>query len=369
MTSKVPHTLNLRKSGVYYSMSVYASPASLYITMSHPVRVSLRAPPHLPFIQGFPGIPGGPSRRPPGIHGTVEVRIGSVPIKAKWVRVEIRKHETIPPGFKTSSSEDKTTWEHVGEIQTLWQPTNTTKEFDILETADFKFFLPLPDNIPPTVLMMKDSGIRYELVAAVCYKQKGGMFKKDASSVNKVTEDLRITKHELNSAWPLYNQPDEFNATGKGQVSMTVQRPYSAFGPNDRILLTAVLRSNEPKPFRVKGFECTLLEVVTVTQMSSAQDKRKSKKAPPPTTKSRTVATARYPIDETLGMGGEKSARIDIPMSADKLLVTVRNGRSIEVGYELEVKAVCDGIPEVVIKGIKYIVGPFSRAHSQQAVR
>jgi hypothetical protein len=56
-------------------------------------------------------------------------------------------------------------------------------------------------------------------------------------------------------------------------------------------------------------------------------------------------------------------------MAPDKLLVTVRNGRSIEVGYELEVKAVCEGIPEVTVKGIKYVVGPFSRAHSQQAVR
>lgn len=86
-------------------------------------------------------------------------------------------------------------------------------------------------------------------------------------------------------------------------------------------------------------------------------------------TKSRTVATARYPIDEKVGRGGEKSARIDIPMTPEKLLATVRNGRSIEIGYEMEVKAVCEGMPEVIVKGMRYIVGPFSRAHSQQAVR
>jgi hypothetical protein len=340
--------------------------------MAHPARVSLRAPPHLPFIQGFPGIPGGPSRRPAGVHGTVEVRVGAVPIKAKWVRVEIRKHEVIPPGFKVSSSEEKSTWEHVGEIQTLWQSTNPNKEFEVLETADFKFFLPLPENLPPSVTMMKESGIRYELVAAVCYKQKGGMFKKDAASVTKAVEDLRITKHELNAAWPIYNEPETFSATGaKGQVTLTVQRPCSAFGPNDRVLMTAVLRSDMPTPFRVKGFECTLLEVVTITQGASGQDKdkKKSKKSAPPMTKSRTVATARYPIDEKVGRGGEKSARIDILMAADKLLATVRNGRSIEIGYEMEVKAVCEGMPELVVKGMKYIVGPFSRAHSQQAVR
>jgi hypothetical protein len=39
------------------------------------------------------------------------------------------------------------------------------------------------------------------------------------------------------------------------------------------------------------------------------------------------------------------------------------------VGYELEVKAVCDGVPELRMSGIRYTVGPFTRAGAQQAVR
>jgi hypothetical protein len=188
----------------------------------------------------------------------------------------------------------------------------------------------------------------------------------------KTVETLVIIKHELHSAWPLYNIPDSFTSppgSGNSAVNLSVQRPYSAFGPGDRLLLTAVLHSNRPTPFKVKGFECTLFEVVTVTDSTPPTEKRKSKKPHPPTTKSRVIATTRYPIDESVGRGGEKSARLEMPIPTDKVLVTVRTANSIEISYEVEVKAVCDGIPETVLRGIKYIVGPFGRSHAQQAVR
>lgn len=34
--------------------------------------------------------------RPLHITQTVEVRVGNAPVKAKWVRVELRKYETLP---------------------------------------------------------------------------------------------------------------------------------------------------------------------------------------------------------------------------------------------------------------------------------
>lgn len=56
--------------------------STIHLPMSHPARLSLRAPPHLPFIQGFPGIPGGKDRKQAALCGTVEVRVGAQPIKA-----------------------------------------------------------------------------------------------------------------------------------------------------------------------------------------------------------------------------------------------------------------------------------------------
>ena len=337
--------------------------------MSHPARLSLRAPPHLPFIQGWPGIPSSSSRKDPAVHGTVEVRLGPEPIKARWIRVEIRKFESLPPGYPYSSAGE--TWEHVGEICTLWSAP-AGKDWDTLEQADFKFLLPLPENTPPSVELAKATGVRYELVAALCYRQKGGMFKKEGAPIMKISEPLVITNHDLHSAWPLYNIPDKGTVVGaNGEVTLSIQRPCSAFGPNDRILLTATLKSSRPQPFKLKGFECHLHECVTaIPPAPDSQPTKKSKKPPPrPVTKRRTVASARCAVDENVGRGGEKSARMDMPAPNNGLLVTVNHARTMEVAYELEVKAICDGLPEVKMGGIKYIVGPFAKTHAQQAVK
>jgi hypothetical protein len=331
--------------------------------MSHPARLSLRAPPHLPFIQGWPGIPPteGGKRVAAGISGTVEVRVGAQAVKAKWLRVELRRHEQLPPGFPSTQP----TWEHVGEINTLWS-SSQGKEYDQLDTSDFRFFLPLPETTPPSVEMMKGSGVRYELVAALCYKRKGGIFKSDSAEIIKVSEPLNIIKHELHSVWPVYNNPDS-KAVNAQDVTMTVQRPGVAFGPGDRILLTASIKSSRAIPFKLRGFECTLMEVVTMFARP-AKDKKKKAQAGP-VVKSRPIAQARCAVDESVGRGGEKSARIDMAVPVENLLVTVRHAKTLEVGYELQVKAVCDGFDGPTVSAIRYVVGLFSRLDAQKTMQ
>ena len=336
--------------------------------MSQPIRLSLRAPPHLPFVQGYPGIPASPGspRAAPSIQGTIELRVNQSPCKAKWVRIELRKHEGVPAGFPTSSHGEQ--WEHIGEICTLWQPPNKL-EFSDLETADFKFFLPLPDGIPPSVEISRGAGVWYELVAACCYRKKGGMFKSDSSPIVKISEPIRIIKHELLSAWPLYQIPDGRAAAGAGgAVTLMVQRPFSAIGPTDRVLISATLRSQRPQPFKLKGFECQLSEIITAFPPTDVAAKRKSK-MPQAVSKSRIIATARTAVDESVGRGGEKSARIEMDIPPDKLLMTLRGARSIDLRYELEVRAVCDGTVDVRIANILYTVGALPRLSAQQTVK
>ena len=344
--------------------------------MSHPAKLSLRAPAHLPFIQGWPGIPASSNRQQQAVRGIVELRIGPQPIKARWVRVEIRKHETLPPGFpstsSSSSTSDSKTWEHVGDICTLWQ-SPAGKEWDDLQQADFKFYLPLPVNIPPSIDFAKGTGVRYELVAALCYRKKGGIFKRESAPILKISEPLRITKHELHSAWPLYNNPDtRTSSSSDRQINLTISRPSSAFGPTDRILFTATIKSARPKSFRLKGFDCNLNEIITAIPQNpptGSTKSRKSKPPAPPFSKTRTIGTMRYPMDEIVNLGEEKSARIDITVPVERLSVTVESARTMEVRFELEVKAVCEGMQEIRATGIKYIVGPFARSHAQQAVK
>ena len=337
--------------------------------MAQPARLSLRAPPHLPFIQGWPGIPESstPSRKASTIDGSLEVRIGQTTIKAKWLRVELRKYESLPPGFPTSSQGE--TWEHVGDISTLWSAPQG-KEYDALEQGDFKFSLTLPENIPSSVEMFRGTGVRYELVAALCYRQKGGMFKKEASPIIKASEDIRIINHRYHSAWPIYQQPGTTVGTSN-DLTLTVQRPSTAFGPGDRLLLTATLKSARPQPFQLKGFECQLVEYITaLPQVDPKATTKKKRQSSQPFSKSRIIGTARMAISESVGKGGEKSARLDMAAPAgDKLFLTINHARVFKLEYRMEVKAVCQGVPEIKMGGILYTVGPFARPHAQQAVK
>ena len=341
--------------------------------MSQPARLNLRAPPHLPFVQGWPGIPTAPERPIAAVHGTVEVRIGAPSLQARWVRAEVRRYEVAPPGFPSSSSGSGAgdQWELVGEIATLWQAP-PGKEFAELQQGDFRFYIPLPDILPPSVEMMRGTGIRYELVAALCYRQKGGVFKKESMQVIKFTETLQINKHELHAAWPIYNVPDHHSVMDKkSDLVLTVQRPSTAFGPTDRIVLAATLRSNRQSKVKLKGFECHLHEVVTITPIPPEPVKgKKPKPAGKAMTKTRLMASAKGPVDEQIQPGKEITARLDMPVPSDKLLVTTRYSRSISIEYELEVKAVLgNGVQDVVIKNIPYVVGPYPRARAQQAVK
>ena len=336
--------------------------------MSHPVRLALRAPPHLPFIQGWPGIPASSTRKPAAVNGTLEVRTGANPIKARWIRVELRKYEALPPGFPTSSQGE--TWEHVGTISTVWSAPQG-KDWETLEQGDFSFSLSLPLDIPPSVEMMRKTGVRYELVGALCYRQKGGMFKKEAAPIVKVSEPLLIVKHELHSAWPIYNTPD-MTTGSSNEMTLTVQRPSTAFGPLDRLILTATLKSSRAAPFQLKGFECQLIEVITSLPLADPKTgkPKRNRASSQPVIRSRIIASARVAVSESVGKGGEKSARMNMAApSSDKLLTTVNHARSIKVDYRIEVKAICQGVPEIKMGGMSYIVGPYSSPHAQQAVK
>ncbi|WWC94724.1 hypothetical protein V866_001572 [Kwoniella sp. B9012] len=339
--------------------------------MSHPARLLLRAPPHLPFIQGYPGIPASPNRKAAGVHGSLELRVGSIPVKAKWVRVEIRKYESLPPGFpNTGGSSSEPVWEHIGEINTLWKPSDESKDTEQIETADFKFFLPLPENIPPSVELPRSTGIRYELVAALCYKQKSGLFKKESYPILKISEPLIIIKHDLHSSWPLYNIPDSKTIKASNdQLILNVSRPNTAFSSGDRIQFSASLKSTKSQPFKLKGFECTIYELITSIPIPPDPQGTKGKKRKSlqnPITKSRPVSTVKAAVDERIGLGGEKSAKIE--MLVDRVLVTVKNARTLRVEYALEVKAVMEGIRDKIeINGIMYTVGVFDRNTAVQA--
>ncbi|ODN81487.1 hypothetical protein L202_01910 [Cryptococcus amylolentus CBS 6039] len=336
--------------------------------MAHPARLNLLPPPHIPFEQGFPGIPKSPNRKPPSVQGTLEVRLGTVPVKAKWIRVELRKSESLPPGFPGAAVEES--WEHVGEIQTLWKPS-AGKEWDLIQATDYTFVLDLPAGLPPSIELPRSTGVKYTLVAALCYKQKGGMFKKESFPIIKQTVPIHVIKYETLSSWPVYNIPETRTIKAlEGLLDLTVSRPSTAFSAGDKISLIARLKSSRPQPFKLLGFKCNLLEVITFIPPPpdpNSKSKKHQKISTAPVTKSRIIQTVTAPLNETVGRGGEKGARLE--MQVGEISYTAR-GTKIEVEYDLEVSALVDGIKEKVeMRRIRCTVGPYTRANAQQTCR
>lgn len=137
---------------------------------THQAKLTLRAPPHRGFIQGYPGIPAGHGRSAASIVGNVEVRLGGKGAKASWLRIELRKLET------TASGEN---WGELigrGPIE-VWSAQGTAEtdaeaKWDHLQTKDFPFKIAIPEGLPPTARLEKQVGISYEIVTSLCVKAK-----------------------------------------------------------------------------------------------------------------------------------------------------------------------------------------------------
>lgn len=95
----------------------------------------------------------------------IEVRVGPGGVKAKWVRIELRKVETLPGGGLAN-----TFFDFVGQSPVnLWQSGD---EYSTLSTVrsqlipglfdrlsfpqqDFPFSIRIPESIPPSIALEK----------------------------------------------------------------------------------------------------------------------------------------------------------------------------------------------------------------------
>ncbi|KAI0780545.1 hypothetical protein BD413DRAFT_607828 [Trametes elegans] len=324
--------------------------------MSQP-KLTLRPPPNVDFVQGYPGIPpGGHDRPQAAVKGAIEVRVGPQGVKAKWVRIELRKIETLPGGGVAN-----TFFDFVGQSPiNLWQSPND--EYSTLHANDFPFFIRVPESIPPTISLEKGAGIKYELIASICVQGKKGFLRRDKPTITATASTITIDKHELHSTWPIYSQPETRSHSQDG-VTLVVDRSHTCYGPGDRVVIMATVKSDTVHTVMLRGFEFMLRETTVFRAGPHTQGKKGS-----PQVKVASVGEQKVPVNATLYGGTQHKAELSVTIPSNHTSATINAARHIDITYVLTVKALMStGQP--IVMDLPVIISNWPRAVSNEAMR
>ncbi|KAI6103665.1 hypothetical protein F5141DRAFT_1132298 [Pisolithus sp. B1] len=327
------------------------------------VRIVLQPPPNVDFVVGYPGIPPGARDRPQAaVKGAVEVRVGAQGAKAKWVRVELKKIETLPGGGQANSYYD-----HIGSSPiVLWQ---SSEEYSMLHSQDFPFLIRIPESIPPSIALEKGAGIRYELVATACTLGKRGFFRRRKTTVVSQAATIIIDKHELHSTWPVYSQP-ESRSTFQDGVRLTVERGRTCYGPGDRVSITAILRSETAQPVMLRGLEFTLREttVFRAGPHASGAGGSGANKRTGPQVRIATIGEQKVPLTTTLHHELQHKAELGCLIPNTHTTTSLNAARHIDITYNIVVRAWV-GSSQSVTMELPVIVSNWPRNVSEEAIR
>ncbi|RXW13252.1 hypothetical protein EST38_g12601 [Candolleomyces aberdarensis] len=320
------------------------------------ITIELRPPPNVDFVNGFPGIPPSGQERPQAtVKGAIEVRVSPpTGIKAKWVRIELRKVEVLPPG-----GESNLYWDCIGTPVNLWQ---ATEEYGLLRTQDFPFSIRIPESIPPSVELEGRASIGYELLASVCMKGKRGFLRKAKSTVATSKALITIDKHELHSTWPIYNQPEIRHVSQEG-INLMVERNHTCFGPGDRVAVTATVKSDSMHTVILRGFEIALKETTVLRAGPYGAGRRTQ-----PQVRTISIAENKVMLNATMYGGQQKQAELSCTLNTKHTTPTLNAARHIDVTYTLMVKAVM-GTGENLVMDLPVIISNWQRDVSASAIQ
>ncbi|KAF9473857.1 hypothetical protein BDN70DRAFT_885453 [Pholiota conissans] len=319
------------------------------------VKLNLQPPPNVDFVTGYPGIPPGPDRPQASVRGAIEVRVPQQGVKVKWVRIELRKVETLPGGGPSN-----TFYDFVGPSPVnLW---STSDEYSLLRSQDFPFSIRIPESIPPTIALDNKAGIGYELVASVCTKVKRGFLRKAKSVVVSEIAPIIIDKHELHATWPVYCQPEKRHATQDG-VTLIVDRNTTCYGPGDRVSVTATVKSDSLHTVILRGFEFFLKETTVFRGGAHAAGRKNTA----PQTRQAIIGETKVPINLPLFGGQTQSSDLSFMISPNHTTTTLNAARHIDVNYVLCIKALM-GTGSQIIMDLPVIISNWQRTVSFEAI-
>ncbi|KAJ1021113.1 hypothetical protein NDA16_003899 [Ustilago loliicola] len=326
--------------------------------MSQP-KLTLRPPPHREFIQGFPGIVGAGPRPPAHVAGTVEVRLGTKGLKAAWLRIELRKLETLPGGESWGELIGKGPIDVWSARKDEAYKSESEKGWELLQTADFPFQVTIPEGLPPSAKLEKNTGINYELVTSLCVRSKKGLLKKETtSSIIQNTHPLWLDKHELHSTWPVYAQPEDHEAI-QDDIRVKVMRNRSCYGPGDSVDVRVIVSSERVSPIKVKNISFSIRE--TVTFKGSAKKTFGSNKAA--SQKTETLSSKSKSFGKKVYKGDMHTFDLSCQIPRTHTLVTIQTAKHIEVSYTLRVQVETAKKP-IIVDHLPITVSNFTKTAS-----
>jgi hypothetical protein len=145
-------------------------------------------------------------------------------------------------------------------------------------------------------------------------------------------------------------------------MELTVTRNYTAFGPSDRIEVLASLRSSRPNPLKLRAFHLELIEVITIRPPVPRGSKQNA------TNRSRVVHEVKVPVGEKIARTEEKKRSLALVIPAGLVAHTTKGGKSIDIAYELSVKAIMEGTGDVKVEHLQSTLGIYGRPRALDLV-
>ena len=308
---------------------------------------TLRPPPNRDFMQGYPGISGRDTRPEAHFAGTVTVTNVSKGMTVSWIHIELAKIESLPS--------NKAWTEFIGtEPISVWHAADGEGANDTylpLDRTTFDFAIPIPRNLPPSMMIDKRSGIRYCLVATMAAQVRRGIFRKvDVPVTAEASCFVTLPKFEMLSSWPMLNLPEEYEAQARSfRMKIMKNRIYFAVG--EPIALRAIVHSHTNVPRKVKNIKVSLLQTL-ITSEGGGQSSKEV-----------VLATKSHSIRKKLANDEVGMYDLSVIVPKRRTLMDVSAAEHIEVYHNIIVELATE-VEKLVIDKVLVRITPFTETAS-----
>lgn len=177
----------------------------------------------------------------------------------------------------------------------------------------------------------------------MCIQGKKGFLRREKPTISATASPIVIDKHELHSTWPIYTNPETRTQSQDG-VSLVVERSRTCYGPGDRVVVMATVKSDTLHTAMLRGFEFMLRETTVFRAGPHIQGKKGA-----PQVRVASVGEQKVPVNATLYGGTQHKAELTVTIPTNHTSATVTAGRHIDITYTLCVKALMSTGQPVVL--------------------